>query len=411
MIDSIEQKSASHGISLKSQNVRTFTFVLIVIQSIGIRFFSGQGTFLAIVIILLSWKGFSFLKKKDITTLALIIMFLCINSIVNPTFELSSLLFQISLVISTYIFLLQYQSVQLLEDDFYRCLKFIFYHASVGYVLYVLIAQIFSQVDFAGLSYYNLFYVFYVSAKDYGSLARNVGLCWEPGVLQLVLNLFLFLSIKRKKSIFFLCLIGLGILSTFSTAGYIIVVLNIVYFIILQIRNKASAPIIILVSLICLSGFFALIKGNASDKFDSSNTSGLVRLRDFYIGVELITEKPLLGHGIFDAKYLESKVSVSGIESGLFTRGYLNENGDFSGGYTDGLLGLACWYGLPAAIYIYILTFRNKFAGVWYERIILFLILALTCISEPITYTSIFLLFSFTCFIFKETKTLKKEPA
>jgi len=218
-------------------------------------------------------------------------------------------------------------------------------------------------VKLSGLTYKTFFFIFYVGIGDTGDSIRNTGLCWEPGVLQLALNLFLFFSIKRNKSVLFLGLILLTILSTFSTAGYLIIVLNGLYYIIQQAKTKGNIGLIVVVGLLFSTIIFALIKQNTSKKFDSSNTSGLVRLRDYYIGLELISEKPLLGHGIFDTQYLKSISSVAAIESNLFTDEFLDQYGDLSGGYTNGLLALICYYGIPAALYIYVLAFKNRFVG------------------------------------------------
>ncbi|OIQ65948.1 O-antigen ligase [mine drainage metagenome] len=264
-----------------------------------------------------------------------------------------------------------------------------------------------------GYPYRTFLYIFYVSGGETNNvLMRNIGLCWEPGVLQLILNLFLFFSIKRGRSILFLALVALTVVSTFSTAGYIIMILNIIYFVLLQLRRKINISLLIFMGLIFSTGLFALIQQNISAKFDSTNTSGLARLRDYEIGIELISEKPILGHGIFDQKYLLSKTALINIESNIFSKGYLSDYGNFSGGYTDGLLGLACWYGVPIAIYIYILTYKNKFVSdKWYEKLIMFLILCLACISEPITYTSLFLLFPFSVLVFNRNsaKSNKKK--
>lgn len=390
--------------------LRVFTLLIIIIQSIGIRFFPGQGTVLSVVILFLCRRGFLNFRRKDFTILFTIFSFLIINKILNPSFELSALIFQSSIVLSSYIFLLQYKSTKPLIEDLYACLKFVFIHALLGFVVYLLASPLFLQVKLSGLTYKTFFFIFYVGIGDTGDSIRNTGLCWEPGVLQLALNLFLFFSIKRNKSVLFLGLILLAILSTFSTAGYIIIVLNGVYYIIQQAKTKGNIGLIVIVGLLFSTIIFALIKQNTSKKFDSSNTSGLVRLRDYYIGLELISEKPLLGHGIFDTKYLKSISSVAEIESNLFTDEFLDQYGDLSGGYTNGLLALICYYGIPVALYIYVLVFKNRFVGTaWYEKLIFFLILCMSCLSEPITYTSFFLLFPFSNVIF--AKRVAKVPA
>lgn len=101
---------------------------------------------------------------------------------------------------------------------------------------------------------------------------------------------------------------------------------------------------------IALILFIPILRENAVNKMGGKDTSGVVRFRDFIVGIELIKEKPIIGHGQFTTEYLMSKDYVSKIESGLFSKEYIKASGDMGGGYTNGLLGLIVWYGVPITI-------------------------------------------------------------
>jgi hypothetical protein len=387
---------------IKSDKVRVFTLLLIIFQSIGIRFFSGQGSALSAVLILLTIRGVKYVKNRDVKIMLIIFLFLITNKIFNESFQLSALIYQCILVFTTYLFLLRYKSSTEFVIDFYQCLKLIFYNALIGYALFIIANPFFNEVKLSGLKYKTFFYLFYVSSATSGNFSRNTGLLWEPGLLQLALNLFLFYSIKFKKKVLFLLLILLTTLSTFSTAGFIILAVNIVYLIGSRVKNTKNLVVYLVMAFVFIITFFTVLQSNISDKLGGENTSGLIRYRDYQIGLNLIKEKPLIGHGIFENDYLLTKSYVRSIESNLFTDEFLDLSEGLSGGYTNGFLAVFAWFGLPMGIYIYILYFKNRFAGeTVFDHVIFFLISGFAFISEPVTYTSFFLLFPLSALIFK----------
>ncbi|WP_343331427.1 O-antigen ligase family protein [Draconibacterium aestuarii] len=233
-------------------------------------------------------------------------------------------------------------------------------------------------------------------------IARNTGIFWEPGVFQLIANLYLFFTIKFHKKLLETMMAGLAVLTSFSTIGLIILILNFLYFLYIKIKEHKFrihlvAPIVIAFILI-----FPLIKGNALQKMDGHNTSGLIRYRDFLIGIELIKERPLAGHGYITSNYLNSKTYVTNIQHDLFTDEFISTSGYMGGGYTNGLLSLFILYGIPLGILILFSLFKNTFIGSsTIERIIFFLIVTLSLISEPISSTSFFFLFPLSTIILK----------
>lgn len=378
-------------------NKRVIALLLILIQSCGIRFFNGQGSVLTIIVLLLSVQGFPKYRRKDIVVLICTAFFFLFNKIANPEFSVSNLLFQFGLVFQTYTFLLTYNDRSQLKQDLKLVLKIVFIHSLAGYLLFLLVPFLF-QETFLQLRYKTLFHLFYVSST--AGQSRNTGICWEPGILQLPLNIYLFICIRDKSNWKEMMLIVLCVVSTFSTTGFIILALNATYYVYITFKKRSAViPILVIVCLFAVAPF-AFIKDNISDKLGGQNTSGLVRYRDYLIGVKLIEEKPILGHGYFDTKYLRSKPYVGKIEGSVFSQSYLNSSGELSGGYTNGLLGLLCWYGVPVGILCYYLSFRNKIIDEnIVGRTIFFLILMLTFLSEPLTYTSFFLLFPFSAFL------------
>lgn len=383
-------------------NKRVFVFCLIIIQSIGPRIFQGQGIVLSIVIVLFSINGLKHLTYKDILLLISSFLFLLTCKLFNPSFSYSNLIYQFSLIFSICLFLVQYKKrINQLQKDFFTTLRILIYHALIGYIVFLLLPSYFKPVtNTINNSFY---YIFYVSEGDFMNIKRNTGFFWEPGVFQLAANLYLFYCIKFNKKIFHLIISSLAVLSSFSTTGLLILSLNFGFYIYttIHLNKKIFKNVFLPICLIILLTpiFFA----NISDKVGGKNTSGLARLRDIYIGIELIKEKPIVGHGIFNSSYLKSKGYVYSIENDLFSKEYLESSGEMSGGYTNGLLGLIAWFGIPISLLLYFYFFKNKFVnGFFVERLWFCTIPLISMISEPIAYTSFFLMFPFSYLILNE---------
>jgi hypothetical protein len=122
------------------------------------------------------------------------------------------------------------------------------------------------------------------------------------------------------------------------------------------------------------------------------------------LGVELIKEKPILGHGLFDEKYLIEKGYTRKIEENIFSNEYMDVSGEMGGGFTNGFLGLFVSYGLPFGLITYIFLFRNRFCrSTILERLVLSLIILISMVTEPIFYTPLFLIFPLSSYILKNS--------
>ena len=79
---------------------------------------------------------------------------------------------------------------------------------------------------------------------------RNQGLFWEPGVLQSFLNALFFLEafvIKKRK--YLLILTGFVIMTTYSTTGLALLLLQIIVYIHMEFKkNKILIPLVLLCS-------------------------------------------------------------------------------------------------------------------------------------------------------------------
>ena len=125
---------------------------------------------------------------------------------------------------------------------------------------------------------------------------RNQGLFWEPGVLQIYLNLFFFLQAFILKQNRWLLLIGFVILGTYSTTGILILIGQLVYLFIQRFNeNKLFLPIIFL-SFIPIYFVFSI---NVEEKLRGNRVfSFQKRLFDFTQPLFIAASHPLTGVGL-----------------------------------------------------------------------------------------------------------------
>lgn len=391
-------------------NIRVIALFLIIIQSCSLDFLEKKGTILIVVVLLLSIQGFKNFVLKDGLRLLGILAFLLLLKVVNPSFEFSSLIFESGLIFEVYVLLLCYRNYDLAQigDDFYSALSVFFVNALLGYFFYLIIPFAFVDYITAGYPYKTFIYLFFVTNADG---IRNTGFLWEPGLLQLMLNLFLFYAINKRKPAWLLLLIVLTLIPTFSTSGYFCLALNYLYFIFYNFKEHKRKVFALLIITLVSSSALVFMLSNITDKLGGENLSGLARLRDLYIGEELIREKPLLGHGIYDENYLKSRPYVAAIEDDVFGAKTAGIMGSLAGGYVNGFLDIFEWFGVPAGLFVYYCLYRNRFIGQRFlERIIFMMILCFTFFAEPITYTSFFLLFPISTIVYPYTKKSKSLP-
>ncbi len=383
--------------------------MLIIFQSLGIRFFDGQGALFSILIILLSISSFQKIQTKDIRFFVLITMFLIFNKIYNEfSFSFNDLLLQISYIIGSYLLLIQYRTLKSnqLVEDFFVALEFFCIHALIGYIIYLLTPNNFTPIS--GTLNKSFYYLFYVSASDFAGIKRNTGLFWEPGIFQLVANLYLFYCIKFKLGLFKIISSILLVLTSFSTTGIILIIVCLVYLFHQKIKNKKKIIITISIIVLMVMPLLPFLYSNISDKFSSENTSGLVRMRDFYLGIQLIIEKPFLGHGLFDNNYLIEKGYTGEIENSIFSNEYLKETGEMGGGYTNGLLGMFISYGIPLGLITFYFLFRNKFSGPKiFEKVLFSSLIINSMFAEPIFHTPFILMFPLSYYILKNRSNIQ----
>ena len=126
---------------------------------------------------------------------------------------------------------------------------------------------------------------------------RNQGLFWEPGVLQVFLNISFFLeAFVIKKSKLFLLFISFVILTSYSTTGLAILLIQaLVYLSEERKNNKLILPVIA----ILLVPIYFVFSVNIDDKIQGDKEASFQkRIFDLTQPVFIAMENPLTGIGL-----------------------------------------------------------------------------------------------------------------
>ena len=220
-------------------------------------------TFLAILIvsILLNYHRI----KKDLmnsiifTSISVLVLFLINFFFAISEQSVDKYLYYLTVIMTSVLFYVHFKnnrSNQILLSRLNFILKLIFFHSLLNFIAYFFVSDQLSEINSEYYSCKTYAYLFYYASDEitlsvmnlFGvEFCRNQGLFWEPGVLQIYLNLFFFLQAFIFKKNRWLILIGFAILGTYSTTGIIILIGQLIYLFIQRFNeNKLYLPIIFL---------------------------------------------------------------------------------------------------------------------------------------------------------------------
>lgn len=217
---------------------------------------------------------------------------------------------------------------------------------------------------------------------------RNSGPFWEPGAFQGFINiaiLFILTSnINIRNMNIKLIILVITLLTTQSTTGYILFVLNIIFFggeILRKLKRNNLLLKIFMVVIFTLGITVIFTSNNVEEKFTSEeNPSATIRANDAINSIKLVSERPLRGIGSGEFKNKQEKsVGVRNNSNGLLLMIYI-----------DGILFSILY------IYFLFIGIKEKFIEIKNIKILLlvmnFVILYLT---EGLVWLPFFIVFLF----------------
>ena len=297
-------------------------------------------------------------------------------------------------------------------NSLYFVLKIILFHSLLSFIAYFFVKDnlflltqhnILGEISHKSLTYN---YLFYYSPKDssvlnlyFGTdLQRNAGIFWEAGILQAYLNILFFLEIsvfKRNKTL--LALIILAILSTESTTGLLLLMIQVIYFLHKEYKKNIA---LVLIGVIATPLYFFL-SANMNEKiYGEGESSFQKRLIDLTQPFFIALENPLTGVGL-DNENLQEVREEFYIKPNLnkwFGRfGIEQKTATTSKGLTNSVMYMLAGMGFPTAMLFIYMFMKQQI--VTNHRSIWFIITFISVMSEPLLFRPFFLIFIISGFI------------
>ena len=285
----------------------------------------------------------------------------------------------------------------------YFSLQLIMLHALCNFFIYFFVKNNLSIIAMSDgertyKTFENLFF-FGGEKNDYGTFnlfgvecARNQGLFWEPGVLQFFLNMLFFLEafvLKRKK--YLLLLISFLIISTYSTIGIALLLIQSVVFILSEFKRNKTLAIILIIAAIPV---YTVFNVNFNEKIiGEKSASSQKRIYDLVQPLEIAKNNPFFGIGL-DAnnfknernRFEVSRTKILGIE-------YKFDEGNEI--VTNSVTFLIAALGFPTAIlFLYLLVFKQSI--IYNKKWLLILIVLFSASSEPLLLKPFMFIFIFS---------------
>ena len=283
-----------------------------------------------------------------------------------------------------------------------KVFRIVAFLALINVVLYTLFPQLFIYIETDGYNTYTLGLIFnYLpTSKVFGLFDRNPGLFWEPGVLQMSMNMLIFNDMIVEKRGFQKVVVPIiSLITTASTTGLGLFALIIAYRI-LFVHNASSSKSIrqILLLLVFLPLFIPIIHQNANDKFGGEGSiSTAYRLNDLLLSGEIAKQHPFIGIGFDENKYKQMSNNIS-----LNT--YENYEIGLDRGNSNSLSQVIIYFGLPAFLLFLLALYKQK---IFPHKKFFFFLFLISIASEPLLVTTMMMTFLFSSLL-KDTHRSNK---
>lgn len=361
--------------------------VLEIFYSIYIQIFE---LLLLLVILLLGKKK----QLKGNYKKYFLIIYSCVfvSAIMTRTSPLNYVSFLVRPIIG--LFLLSAYDYNFIEIKYYykKCLRVIAILAAANFFIATVANPLFvAKTSDSGYTVNTIGYIFnyIVSTERLGmTFVRNQGFFWEPGVLVVLMNLYIFIllfeePLKLKRILLPLFVI----LTTASTSGYIVFTILLLIWYLRRIKGTnghIGKRILIVISAVIVLGIlspiiFEEVKYKTTIGVGSTNK----RMFDMMMGAEVAMDNPLFGIGPVQERYLaiQNKYNVFVGEDANVSYDARQNSNIF--------VMLFAFYGIPMALlFIYGLYRQNVFT---HKKIFIF-ITVIALISEPVAFIDLYFL-------------------
>lgn len=296
----------------------------------------------------------------------------------------------------------------------YFVLKIFIIHAFLQSLAYLFVnnnLQIISSSEYECSTYRHIFFYASTEIKKFSEISlfgldlmRNQGLFWEAGVAQLFFNIFFFLeAFIFKKNNWLLPITIFVIITTYSTIGIIILLIQMGYFLLFEQKSKS----LILIFFIIFLPLSSIVMLNVEEKTTGEKEASFQKryfdlVQPFFIALD----NPLTGIGL-DLYQFQKYRSEFYINSSRYS--ILEDNigldlkmESTSEGSSNSFMFVLAAMGFPTGLFIIFLFFKQKI--IHQRRGIFLMILSLSLFSSPLLLRPFFIFFILSGFFFFSLK-------
>ncbi len=295
-----------------------------------------------------------------------------------------------------------------LAGDLLALLRWLAIQALATVVLAHAVGGLFVPITIGEQSYQTLLLLFnyHVTIEELGGLIRPDGFFFEPGVFQIYLNLYLYLTLFVARRPGQALLATLAVLSTQSTTGIVIcaVLLGGALWQRLGSGSLRHRALAVLLGVAMAPPLIYLTVDNVSEKLvGTAQGSSWAREYDFFTGLNVIAEHPWLGIGFDVGRYLEVTGRVA-FEDTLLDSAATEERPT-----SNGLIHLFYSLGIPLGLlfawgmFKQMLFAQRWLIGVW---------LALSMFGESVLFTPFFLMIVLSAYLVRRApaRAMRRRP-
>lgn len=277
-----------------------------------------------------------------------------------------------------------------LEQDISPLLAIFAAQAIITPILALALPQFFSTFRVDQTIYHSIAFIFTYHENIVTVIKRPDGFFFEPGVLQIYLNIYLYIALFHLRNRRHSILAFLSVLATQSTTGFVILSMICGFYVYEQLkRSNASQQVIVLVLAPVALFPIALIVGvNLEDKlFGTFSGSRDARQFDLMTGLRIAMEYPLTGIGFDHQRYLDVSTRLGYFDTAAALDSFYGRTS------SNGILTVLYMIGIPMfLVYMYALAKQRFFR----HRALFAAILFLSFLSEALVLTPFFLMIIFS---------------
>jgi len=395
--------------TLKQKFFDSLIVFMLVMSSGGLLFVFNRNLLYGVFVAILSASYFLMRNKilkinfnSSIITLLILFGLLIINYLFAVNEQELNKYYYYFMVISLSVFSLMHfgDNKNRLLLSLYTVLRIIVVHSLLNFSFFFFIKDnlsVISSTYHECETFLNFF--FYTTERGIITLfglefCRNQGLFWEPGILQVFLNLFFFLNaFIFKKNRFMLALTAVAIVTTYSTTGIALLLLQSLVYILKEMKDNKLLVLIFLFFTIPVIMIFNL---NVEEKVQGEKQASFQkRLFDLTQPFFIAVEYPLTGIGLdlnqFQKMREEFYFSSANLDALQDQMGVDSKTVGTDKGSSNSIMFLFATMGFPTTIIFLFMFFNQQI--IIDTKWLFMIIMLISVMSEPLLLRPFFFIF------------------